>query len=106
MSHVAGDVSPVPRGPEACSVCVFLYVSGALGVSDVGVCGSSGPSPDCRVRGHISQCLVASHPCRVSNANGCLGGFCVSEKDCGDGSDEKTCPEPAGQCIEAHAPSP
>lgn len=45
-------------------------------------------------------------PCRVSSANGRPGGFCVSEKDCGDGSDEKTCPEPAGQCIETHAPSP
>ena len=54
----------------------------------------------------LGQPHVAPHLCRVSCANGCLGGFCVSEKDCGDGSDEKTCPEPAGQCIEAHAPSP
>lgn len=54
----------------------------------------------------MGQRHVAPHLCRVLCANGCPGGFCVSEKDCGDGSDEKTCPEPAGQCIEAHAPSP
>lgn len=54
----------------------------------------------------LGQRHVAPRLCLVSCANGRPGGFCVSEKDCGDGSDEKTCPEPAGQCIEAHAPSP
>lgn len=56
------------------------------------------------VGGYVGSAVTS---CRCCVSCQCLpGGFCVSEKDCGDGSDEKACPEPAGQCIEAHAPSP